>query len=100
MLRLSTQFINKSVKNSIALAGIGCHVMATAIYQKTQQNSYSHGWRGHTWIGQSQFSNLNHVFVNLGDGTYFHSGSLAIRAAIAAKINITYKILFNNMIYQ
>ena len=88
----------KVPENSIALAGIGCHVMATAIYPKHNKTVTHMGGEGATWIGQSQFSNLNHVFVNLGDGTYFHSGSLAIRAAIAAKINITYKILFNNAV--
>ena len=60
--------------------------MATAIYPKHNKTVTHMGGEGATWIGQSQFSNLNHVFVNLGDGTYFHSGSLAIRAAIAAKL--------------
>ena len=83
---------------SIALAGIGCHVMATAIYPEHTKTTTHMGGEGAPWIGQAPFSKRKHVFANLGDGTYFHSGSLAIRAAVAAKVNITYKILFNDAV--
>ena len=66
---------------SLALAGIGCHVMATAIYPEHTKTTTQMGGEGAPWIGQAPFSKLPHVFANLGDGTYFHSGSLAIRAA-------------------
>src|SRR6202046_920225 len=60
---------------------------------------YTHmGGEGANWIGEAPFSNRNHVFQNLGDGTYNHSGYMAIRAAIASKTNITYKILFNDAV--
>jgi indolepyruvate ferredoxin oxidoreductase len=88
----------KVPEGSLALAGIGCHVMATAIYPE-QNKTISHmGGEGATWIGQAPFSTRKHVFANLGDGTYFHSGILAIRAAIAADVNITYKILYNDAV--
>lgn len=83
---------------SIALAGIGCHVMATAIFPQSNRTMTQMGGEGATWIGQAPFSTLTHVFANLGDGTYYHSGSLAIRAAMAAGVNITYKILFNDAV--
>ncbi|CAB3760215.1 indolepyruvate ferredoxin oxidoreductase family protein [Paraburkholderia solisilvae] len=83
---------------SLALAGIGCHVMATAIYPEHNRTTTHMGGEGAPWIGQAPFSKVRHVFANLGDGTYFHSGSLAIRAAIAARVNITYKILYNDAV--
>ncbi len=83
---------------SLALAGIGCHVMATAIYPEFNKLTTHMGGEGAPWIGQAHFSSRKHVFANLGDGTYFHSGSLAIRAAIAANVNITYKILYNDAV--
>jgi indolepyruvate ferredoxin oxidoreductase len=92
---------NRSTKvpeGSLALAGIGCHVMATAIYPEHNRTTTQMGGEGAPWIGQAPFSKRGHVFANLGDGTYFHSGSLAIRAAIASGVNITYKILYNDAV--
>jgi indolepyruvate ferredoxin oxidoreductase len=83
---------------SVALAGIGCHVMATAIYPEHTKSTSHMGGEGVPWVGQAPFSKVPHVFANLGDGTYFHSGSLAIRAAVAANVNITYKILYNDAV--
>ena len=88
----------KVPEGSLALAGIGCHVMATAIYPEHNKTLSHMGGEGATWIGQAPFSKRDHVFANLGDGTYFHSGLLAIRAAVAAKVNITYKILYNDAV--
>ena len=82
-------------EGSRALAGIGCHWMAQAMDRSTA--TYTHmGGEGANWIGQAPYVPTRHVFQNLGDGTYFHSGLLAIRAAVAARVNITYKILFND----
>jgi indolepyruvate ferredoxin oxidoreductase len=88
----------KVPEGSFALAGIGCHVMATSIYPEMNKLTTHMGGEGTPWIGQAAFSKVPHVFQNLGDGTYFHSGYLAIRAAIAAKVNITYKILYNDAV--
>ncbi len=82
---------------SRALGGIGCHYMATWMDRRTDTFSQM-GGEGVAWIGQAPFTDTKHVFVNLGDGTYFHSGLLAIRAAIAAKVNITYKLLYNDAV--
>jgi indolepyruvate ferredoxin oxidoreductase len=80
-----------------AYAGIGCHYMAQWMDRSTL--GYTHmGGEGANWVGESLFSNRNHVFQNLGDGTYNHSGYMAIRAAIASNTNITYKILFNDAV--
>ncbi|MCX2780024.1 indolepyruvate ferredoxin oxidoreductase family protein [Microbulbifer thermotolerans] len=84
-------------EGSRALAGIGCHYMAQWLDRETYTFTQM-GGEGVNWIGQSAFTREKHVFVNLGDGTYFHSGILAIRAAVAAKVNITYKILFNDAV--
>ncbi|MBI1250585.1 MAG: indolepyruvate ferredoxin oxidoreductase family protein [Alphaproteobacteria bacterium] len=81
---------------SRALAGIGCHYMATFMGRADMTSQM--GGEGVAWVGQAPFTAEKHVFVNLGDGTYSHSGSLAIRAAVSAKINITYKILFNGAV--
>lgn len=85
-------------EGSRALAGIGCHYMATWIYPTMTQTYSQMGGEGVAWIGQAPFTETPHVFANLGDGTYFHSGILAIRAAAAAKVNITYKILYNDAV--
>jgi indolepyruvate ferredoxin oxidoreductase len=89
-------------EGSFALAGIGCHVMATAIYPEFNKLTTQMGGEGAPWIGAAAFSKVPHVFTNLGDGTYYHSGYLAIRAAIAANktlpVNITYKILYNDAV--
>jgi indolepyruvate ferredoxin oxidoreductase len=80
-----------------AYAGIGCHYMAQWMDRSTL--GYTHmGGEGANWIGEAPFSNRKHVFQNLGDGTYNHSGYMAIRAAIASNTNITYKILFNDAV--
>ncbi|AOZ02909.1 indolepyruvate ferredoxin oxidoreductase [Cupriavidus sp. USMAHM13] len=84
-------------EGSRALAGIGCHYMAMWMDRNTDTFSQM-GGEGVAWTGQMHFTSEKHVFVNLGDGTYFHSGLLAIRAAIAAKARITYKILFNDAV--
>ncbi len=84
-------------EGSRALAGIGCHYMVTWMDRNTDTFTQM-GGEGATWCGQAPFTNEKHVFQNLGDGTYFHSGSLAIRQAIAAKVNITYKILYNDAV--
>jgi indolepyruvate ferredoxin oxidoreductase len=82
---------------SRAQGGIGCHYMVTWMDRNT--DTFTHmGGEGVTWCGQAPFTETQHVFQNLGDGTYFHSGSLAIRQAIAAKVNITYKILYNDAV--
>lgn len=88
----------KVPQGSLALAGIGCHAMATSIYPEFNKTLTHMGGEGAPWIGQAHFSDRKHIFANLGDGTYFHSGSLAIRAAIAARVNITYKILYNSAV--
>ncbi|SAK47001.1 indolepyruvate ferredoxin oxidoreductase [Caballeronia hypogeia] len=84
-------------EGSRALAGIGCHYMSMWMDRKTETFSQM-GGEGVAWIGQMHFHSDKHVFVNLGDGTYFHSGLLAVRAAIAANANITYKILYNDAV--
>ncbi|WP_036665622.1 indolepyruvate ferredoxin oxidoreductase family protein [Paludibacterium yongneupense] len=84
-------------EGSRALAGIGCHYMATWVDSQTRTFAQM-GGEGVPWIGQAPFTSTPHVFANLGDGTYFHSGLLAIRAAVAARVNITYKILYNNAV--
>jgi indolepyruvate ferredoxin oxidoreductase len=82
---------------SRALAGIGCHFMSIWMDRNTETFSQM-GGEGAAWLGQMHFRSDKHVFVNLGDGTYFHSGFLAIRAAIAAAANVTCKILYNDAV--
>ena len=84
-------------EGSRALAGIGCHYMVTWMDRRTDTFTQM-GGEGATWCGQAPFTETKHVFQNLGDGTYFHSGSLAIRQAVAARVNITYKILYNDAV--
>ncbi|MFZ1727908.1 MAG: indolepyruvate ferredoxin oxidoreductase family protein [Albidovulum sp.] len=87
----------KVPEGSRAYAGIGCHYMVQWMDRST--TGFTHmGGEGANWIGESIFSNTPHVFQNLGDGTYNHSGVQAIRAALAAGTNITYKILFNDAV--
>ncbi|MEW6769369.1 MAG: indolepyruvate ferredoxin oxidoreductase family protein [Pseudomonadota bacterium] len=87
----------KVPEGSRAMAGIGCHFMALWMDRNTE--TFTHmGGEGVPWVGIAPFTNEKHIFANLGDGTYFHSGSLAIRQAIASKANITYKILYNDAV--
>jgi indolepyruvate ferredoxin oxidoreductase len=87
----------KVPEGSRALAGIGCHYMA--LWMDRETATFTHmGGEGVTWLGCAPFTSEKHVFANLGDGTYFHSGILAIRAAVSAKVNITYKILYNDAV--
>jgi indolepyruvate ferredoxin oxidoreductase len=87
----------KVPEGSRAVAGIGCHYMAVWMDRSTVSFSQM-GGEGVSWVGQAPFTTDNHIFANLGDGTYYHSGLLAVRQAIAAKVNITYKILFNDAV--
>ncbi|MFO7298455.1 MAG: indolepyruvate ferredoxin oxidoreductase family protein [Pseudomonadota bacterium] len=80
-----------------AYAGIGCHYMVQWMDRSTEGFTQM-GGEGANWIGEAPFSKRKHVFQNLGDGTYIHSGSLAIRAALAAGVNITFKILYNDAV--
>jgi indolepyruvate ferredoxin oxidoreductase len=82
---------------SCAFGGVGCHLMAVTMERNTLTISQM-GGEGATWIGMAEHSGARHVFANMGDGTYFHSGLLAIRAAVAAGVNITYKLLFNDAV--
>ncbi len=91
---------NQSTKvpaGSCALGGVGCHLMAVGMSRSTLTISQM-GGEGAAWLGVAGHSGTQHVFANLGDGTYFHSGLLAIRAAVAGGINITYKLLFNDAV--
>ena len=84
-------------EGSKGYAGIGCSWMAQMMDRQTL--GYTHmGGEGMAWVGESPFSTRKHMFQNIGDGTYFHSGLLAIRAAVAAGTNITYKVLFNDAV--
>jgi indolepyruvate ferredoxin oxidoreductase len=84
-------------EGSVARAGIGCHYMAQWM-DRDNQGYTQMGGEGASWIGEAPFSRRRHVFQNIGDGTYFHSGMMAVRAAIASGVNITYKILYNDAV--
>ena len=84
-------------EGSRAYAGIGCHYMAQWMDRETDGFTQM-GAEGSNWIGEAPFSKRRHVFQNLGDGTYIHSGSLAVRAAVAANTTMTYKILYNDAV--
>ena len=84
-------------EGSRAVAGIGCHYMTVWMDRSTSTFTQM-GGEGVTWVGQAHFTKDQHVFANLGDGTYFHSGILAIRQSIAAGVNITYKVLYNDAV--
>ncbi len=87
----------KVPEGSRAMAGIGCHFMSVWMDRSTSGFTQM-GGEGVPWVGQQPFSKEQHIFANIGDGTYFHSGMLAIRQSIAAGINITYKILYNDAV--
>ncbi len=81
-----------------AYAGIGCHWMAQMVPGRRTEGATHMGGEGANWIGEAPFSTRNHIFQNIGDGTYNHSGILAIRATVASGVNITYKILYNDAV--
>jgi len=87
----------KVPEGSMAMAGIGCHGMAMFTRPDTLLPSHM-GGEGMHWAGASAFSGTDHMFQNLGDGTYFHSGLMAIRGAVSSGVNITYKILYNDAV--
>ena len=88
----------KTPDGSVAGGGIGCHVMALAQPELKTSTFSQMGGEGAQWIGAAPFSAVPHIFQNLGDGTYQHSGLLAVRAAVASKVSITYKILYNDAV--
>ena len=85
-------------EGSLAMGGIGCHGMAVWLTERHTLAVTQMGGEGANWIGQAPFTETPHIFQNMGDGTYFHSGLLAIRAALTAGANITYKILVNGAV--
>ena len=85
-------------EGSKAMAGIGCHYMALWINPEQTLTFTQMGGEGSPWIGMQPFTGMPHIFANMGDGTYYHSGLLSIRAAVDAKANMTYKILFNDAV--
>lgn len=87
----------RTVEGSIAAGGIGCHAMAMYSGPEMLPNAQMGGEGGH-WYSLAHFSDMPHIFQNMGDGTYYHSGLLAVRGAVAAKVNITFRILFNDAV--
>ena len=85
-------------EGSRTLAGIGCHYMASWMPDRHTITFSQMGGEGAAWVGQAPFTTEGHVFANIGDGTYYHSGLLAMRQAIIAKVNITYKLLYNGAV--
>jgi indolepyruvate ferredoxin oxidoreductase len=85
-------------EGSRAMAGIGCHGMAMWIRAENTSTVTHMGAEGMFWVGQAPFTEEKHVFVNIGDGTFYHSGSLALRQAVAARMRVTYKVLFNGYV--
>lgn len=91
---------NRSTKvpaGSMAGAGIGCHTLAITMDRNTAGVTQM-GGEGANWVGAEAFSNINHIFQNIGDGTFAHSGSLSVRQAVAAGTTMTYKILYNSAV--
>ncbi len=84
-------------QGSCAMAGVGCHLMAVGMERDNVTISQM-GGEGVNWLGMAEHAGTRHVFANMGDGTYFHSGLLAIRAAVAAGVNISYKLLYNDAV--
>ncbi len=85
-------------EGSTAMGGIGCHGMATFFPERRTYGATHMGGEGSNWIGQSPFIEMPHTFQNMGDGTYFHSGLLSVRACVAADVNITFKLLVNGAV--
>ncbi len=97
LLGLPAQPFHLLLDGQIAGGGIGCHTMAMRLNDPNRNFVFlTHmGGEGAPWIGMTPFVEQTHIFQNIGDGTLFHSGYLAIEACVAAKVNITYKILYN-----
>ncbi len=85
-------------EGSLSMTGIGCHTMANFVRPEEALLPTQMGGEGGNWLGLAPFTGTKHIFQNMGDGTYYHSGLLAIRAAVAARVNITYKILYNDAV--
>jgi indolepyruvate ferredoxin oxidoreductase len=85
-------------EGSLSMTGIGCHTMVNFVRPQSALLPTQMGGEGGNWLGLAPFTATNHIFQNMGDGTYYHSGLLAIRAAVASGVNITYKILYNDAV--